>query len=167
MGDDLPEAIGAAVAMNREVICVTGDGSVMMNLQELQTIVHYNFPIKIVVFSNDGYGAIRQTNKNFFNGTYIGCDKKSGVSFPNFEKIANGFDIPYKRCNNIGQVSECLEWLMQIQGYAFLEVMQKLDNPIEPKVMSRMREDKTFESPALHDMYPFLDKKDIDELMLE
>lgn len=166
MGDDLPEAIGAAVALKKEVLCVTGDGSVMLNLQELQTIVHYKLPIKIIVFSNEGYGAIRQTCKNYFNGMYIGCDKESGVSFPNFEKVANAFEIPYRRCNNSGNLEECIDWLNTQKGYAFLEVMQKLNDPVEPKVMSRMDEYNNFVAPALHDMYPFLDLQEIQELML-
>ena len=86
MGYDLPAAVGAAVASGKKVFCVTGDGSIMMNLQELQTVVQYNLPVNLVVFSNDGYGAIRQTCKNFFNGAHIGCTPDSGVSFPSFEK---------------------------------------------------------------------------------
>ena len=68
MGYDLPAAIGACIASGREVVCATGDGSIMMNLQELQTIRQYNLPVKVVVFSNDGYGTMRQTCKNFFGG---------------------------------------------------------------------------------------------------
>lgn len=166
MGDDLPEAIGAAIATKKEVYCVTGDGSVMLNLQELQTIVHYNLPIKIIVFSNEGYGAIRQTCKNYFNGKYIGCDKESGVSFPDFEKIANAFDLPFCRCHNNSELDECIDWINKQNGYAFLEIMQKLNDPIEPRVMSRMDENNKFLAPAIHDMYPFLDKKEINELML-
>lgn len=165
MGDDLPEAIGAYVALKKEIFCMTGDGSIMMNLQELQTIVHNNFPIKVIAFSNNGYGALRQTNKNYFNGTYIGCDNNSGISLPNFGEIAKAFGFPYKRCNNIGEVSESIQWIKEEKGYAFLEILQMLDNPIEPKVMSRMKEDGTFETPALHDMYPFLDKDEIKKLM--
>lgn len=165
MGDDLPEAIGASVAFKKEIFCITGDGSIMMNLQELQTIIHNNFPIKVIVFSNNGYGALRQTNKNYFNGTYIGCDNNSGISLPNFGEIAKAFGFPYRRCNNIGEVTESIQWLKEVKGYAFLEILQMLDNPIEPKVMSRMKEDGTFETPALHDMYPFLEKDEIEKLM--
>lgn len=166
MGDDLPEAVGACIALSRTITCVTGDGSIMMNLQELQTIVHYQLPIKIVVFSNDGYGAIRQTNKNFFNGLYIGCDKNSGVSFPDFEKIANSFGIPYAKCSNKNHLETSIEWLEEQKSYAFLEIAQKIDDPIVPKNMARMREDKTFDSPALHDMYPFVDSDELNKYMI-
>lgn len=166
MGADLPEAIGAAVASKKTVVCLTGDGSIMMNLQELQTIKHYNFPIKIVVFSNNGYAAIRQTCKNFFNDTQIGCTPENGVSFPEFERIADAFEYPYKCCHTNGEVGGCLEWLFGTEGIAMLEVMQKLDDPVLPKVMSRLNEDGTFSTPALHDMAPFLDKEELESLML-
>lgn len=165
MGDDLPEAIGAAIALKQEVYCVTGDGSIMMNLQELQTIVHYNLPIKVIIFSNNGYGAIRQTCKNFFNGKYIGCDEQSGVSMPNFEKVSKAFGIPYYKCSSNGELEKSLDIIRDHDGYLILEIIQELVDPVEPKVMSRMNEDKTFSTPALHDMYPFIEKEEIDKLM--
>ncbi|RJE85647.1 thiamine pyrophosphate-binding protein [Paenibacillus sp. 1011MAR3C5] len=166
MGLDLPAAIGAAIASKKDVFCVTGEGSIMMNLQELQTIVHYKLPVKLVIFSNDGYAAIRQTSKNFFNGVYVGCTPDSGISFPDFEKLASVFDSPYHRCNCNGELDESLEWLCNQNGFAILEIMQKLDDPVTPKVMSRMNADGTFSTPALQDMAPFLDKEEIDKLML-
>ncbi len=165
MGADLPETIGAAIASGRTVICLTGDGSIMMNLQELQTIAHYDLPAKIVVFNNEGYGAIRQTSNNFFNGVYVGCTEDSGLSFPPFEKVAEAFSFPYKKCENNGQIKDSLKWLFEQKGRAFLEVLQKFDDPVSPKVMSRMNEDGSFSTPALHDMWPFLDKEDLDSLM--
>lgn len=165
MGADLPEAIGAAVAAKREVICLTGDGSIMMNLQELQTIHHYNLPIKVVVFSNDGYNAIRQTSKNFFNGTIIGCTKETGVSFPNFEDVAKTFGFDYMLCSNNGEVGNCLRDFFEMKGNVLLEVKQRLDDPITPKVMSRMNEDGSFATPSLEDMAPFISKEEHDSLM--
>jgi acetolactate synthase-1/2/3 large subunit len=166
MGYDLPAAIGAAVVAKKEVICVTGDGSIMMNLQELQTIKQYNLPIKIVIFSNDGYGAIRQTCKNFFNSTFIGCTADSGVSFPDFRKISEAFECDYMCCNNNSEVENSLNWLFMTQGFALLEVKQRFDDSVSPKVMSRMNENGTFSTPALHDMAPFLEKDELDSLML-
>lgn len=166
MGYDLPAAIGAAVASKKEVICATGDGSIMMNLQELQTIKHYNLPVKIVVFSNDGYNAIRQTCKNFFNNTYIGCTEDSGISFPSFEDVAHTFNFDYKLCANGKSVDKSLEWLFESEKPVILEVEQLFDDPVIPKVMSRLKADGTFDTPALHDMAPFLDEKELDSLML-
>lgn len=166
MGADLPEAVGAAVAVKRPVTCLTGDGSVMMNLQELQTIIQYGLPVKLVIFENDGYNAIRQSSKNFFNGFEVGCNAKSGVSFPSFEKIAAAFGFPYRKCSSNGEIGEALQWLYETEGYALLEVSQRLNDPVCPKVMSRQNADGTFETPALQDMYPFIDQKELDFLML-
>ena len=166
MGADLPEAVGAAVAVKRPITCLTGDGSVMMNLQELQTIVHYNLPVKLVVFENDGYNAIRQTAKNFFQSKEVGCSASSGVSFPSFEKIAYAFGYPYRKCRSNAEIGEALQWLYEAEGYALLEVSQRLDDPVCPKVMSRQNADGTFMTPALQDMYPFIDPEELKSLML-
>ncbi len=166
MGYDLPASIGAAVASGKKIYCVTGDGSVMMNLQELQTIVQNNLPVNLVVFSNDGYGAIRQTSKNFFNGVYIGCTPDSGVSFPEFSKIADTFGFEYRKCETNAQVEEAVQWLVNNKKRCLLEIEQKLDDPVIPKVMSRLDENGKMLTPALQDMYPFLPEEEYQELMI-
>lgn len=166
MGADLPEAIGAAVASGKPVICLTGDGSVMMNLQELQTIKQYNLPVKVVIFSNDGYNAIRQTSKNFFGGKYIGCTAETGVSFPEFKDVAKTFGMNYMCCHNNKELKECLKLLFSKNENVLLEVLQRLDDPILPKVMSRMNDDGSFSTPSLEDMAPFISKEEHDKLML-
>lgn len=166
MGYDLPAALGTAIASNKEVLCITGDGSIMMNLQEIQTIKHYKLPVKIIVFENEGYGAIKQTCKNFFNGKEIGCSPDSGVSFPDFSKIAELFDYKYRCCETNEDVADSLKWLFDFKGYAFLEIKEKLDDPMIPKIMSRINEKGEMLSPALHDMYPFIDDKLMDKLMI-
>lgn len=157
MGYDLPAAIGTAIACKLPVICVTGDGSFMMNLQELQTIKQYELPIKIVVFENEGYGAIKQTCKNFFHGTETGCSPESGVSCPSFEKLAYTFDFKYKCCANNGEIVDSLNFLFNEEGNVFLEVKEILDDPVIPKLMSKLDENGKMTSPKLHEMYPFLD----------
>lgn len=166
MGVDLPEAIGAAIAAKKPVVCLTGDGSIMMNLQELQTIQHYRLPVKIVVFSNDGYNAIRQTSKNYFNGLFFGCNAESGVSFPPFNKVAECFGYEYRHCHNNKEVRDCLRWLFAQKDNALLEVAQRLDDPVTPKLMSRMNDDGTFSSPALEDMAPFLPEDELAKYMI-
>lgn len=165
MGYDLPAAIGAAVASGKRVYCVTGDGSVMMNLQELQTMVQYDLPIHLVVFSNEGYGAIRQTSKNFFNGAYIGCTPDTGVSFPDFSKVAETFQFQYMCCNTNAEVEKYVQKLCTSEERILLEVKQRLDDPVTPKVMSRLDEEGHMLTPALHDMCPFLAKAEIENLM--
>ncbi len=138
----------------------------MMNLQELHTIRYNHFSIKLVVFSNDGYNAIRQTSLNFFNGIFVGCNERSGISFPSFEMVAKTFGFSYRCCRNNGEVAESLEWLFQTENLALLEVHERLDDPVIPKVMSRLNSDGTYATPALQDMYPFLDREEYNRYML-
>lgn len=156
MGYDLPEAIGIAVASGQQVYCITGDGSIMMNLQELETIKYNDFPIKIIVFSNDGYGAIRQTCKNFFNGVHVGCDTESGVGFPDFKVVAEAFGFQYFHCANCAELEFTLDEFIHFNGQGFLEVEQLLDDPIIPRIMSKMGKDGKFETPGFTDMFPYL-----------
>ncbi len=167
MGDDLPEAEGITVALNQDVYCVTGDGSIMMNLQELETIVYNKMPVKIVVFSNHGYGAIRRTCKNFFNGTYTGCDEESGIGMPEFRRIADAFQIPYCQCERSEEIKKSIEWMQNVDGTCFLEVVQKEEDIVYPRLMSKMKADGTFEDPQLQDMSPFLSDDDMKKWMYE
>lgn len=166
MGDDLPEAIGITVATNKPVLCVTGDGSIMMNLQELQTIKHYDLPISVIILSNNGYGAIRQTNKNFFNGQYIGCDSESGVSMPDFEKVILAFGFEYMKCETVDGLKKTLDWIMRPDGQKVLEIHQKIDDPVLPRIVSKINSEGVFETPALHDMMPYVSEELKKELMI-
>ena len=166
MGYDLPAAIGVAIAAKREVVLITGDGSFMMNLQELQTIIYHDLNIKIVLFENNGYNAIRQTAKNFFHGEEIGCTPASGVSFPSFKAIVNAFGIAYGYCDSNGEVDRALDWLQQQEGAALLEVKELLDDPIVPKLQSRMMRDGTLSAPILQDMAPFISEEEFQGLMM-
>lgn len=165
MGYDIPCALGAAVATKKEVILVTGDGSFMMNLQELQTIRHNKLPVKIIVFENDGYNAVRQTSKNFFNGFEVGCSNESGISFPSFKEVAKTFGFKYNVANTNKEVEDTLKWLFNEKGNVLLEIKEKLDDPVTPKMMSRMGTDGKFLSPSLEDLYPFLDKEELKKWM--
>ena len=139
----------------------------MMNLQELQTIVQYDLPIKIVIFNNDGYAAIRQTSNNFFNGRYIGCTPDSGVSFPDFQRVADTFGFRYIKCESNQEVPERLQQFFDAHQRCILDVMQAFDDPIIPKVMSRLDENGKMQSPVLHDMFPFLEPQEMKQLMLQ
>lgn len=156
MGDDLPEAIGIAKATDNPVYCITGDGSIMMNLQELQTIKYSNLPIKVVVFNNNGYGAIRNTCKNFFNNVYTGCDFDSGISFPSFEKVAAAFDFKYIHCTKGSEVEKSLKEFFNLEGQVLLEVEQKELDPYFPRIVSTMGPNGKFTTPSLIDMSPAL-----------
>ena len=164
MGYDIPAAIGACAAANKEVFLVTGDGSFMMNLQELQTIKHNNLPIKIVIFSNDGYCGIVQTCKNYFNGKNFGCTYDTGISFPSFEMIAKTFDFKYNVCETNGQLDAKLNWLFTQKERALLEIKQQYDNPASPCVKSRLTKDGKSQKVHLSDMYPFMDRVELEKL---
>lgn len=166
MGYDLPAAIGVSIALNKTVVLATGDGSFMMNLQEMQTITHHKIPIKILLFENEGYNAIRQTSKNFFNGELIGCSPETGVSFPDFKKVSETFNIPYIKCKKNKDILQCLKSMYKIDGPVLVEISQLLDDPVLPKVMSRTDENGKMLSPALHDMYPFIPLDEMRELMI-
>jgi acetolactate synthase-1/2/3 large subunit len=165
MGYDVPAAIGAAVASGKKVYCMTGDGSIMMNLQELQTIVQYDLQVDLIIFSNEGYGAIRQTSKNFFDGQYIGCTPDTGVSFPDFKKVADLFGFVYLCCHNNSEIEESLAAMSQSDNRVLLEIKQAFDDHVTPKVMSRLDEAGRMQSPVLQDMYPFLDEAKMKLLM--
>jgi acetolactate synthase-1/2/3 large subunit len=166
MGDDIPEAVGVAKATQKTVYCVTGDGSAMMNLQELETIRYNKLPVKLVVFSNDGYGAIRQTCKNYFSGRLSGCSGDSGIGFPQFEDVAQTFGMKYFHCQNCAELDAEIEKFIAFEGVALLEIDQLLDDPTLPKMASKLKEDGTFETPSLLDMYPYLDDETLEKLKL-
>ena len=163
MGYDLPASIGAAVGSGKEITLITGDGSIQMNLQELQTIIQYNLPVKIFVCNNGGYRAIVRTQKNFFNGRYTGCSPETGVGLPNFEKIAMAYGFPYIKIKNHAELPEKIKDFYQIEGYALCEIMQDYDQAIEPRIMSKQAEDGSIISPPLDDLYPFLDEEIYEE----
>lgn len=165
MGDDITLAIGVAVAAQKPVVVETGDGSFMMNLQELATIKHNKLPIKIVVMSNGGYNALRNTFKTYFNGVNTGCDGAS-LSFPDFAKIAEAFGFPYKKCNTNAELNAAIDWLLAEKGFAFLEVEQSLEKENTPCVISRLKEDGTAEPAFLQDMSPFISREEYKELMI-
>lgn len=158
MGHDIPNAIGAAVASGKSVTLVTGDGSIMMNLQELQTISHYKLPIHVVVFTNHGYNAIRNTCKNFFHGTYTGCDEESGVSFPQFSKVADTFGLPYKKCSCTKDLDQSLDWLAEQEQACLLEIVERMDELPGLKTASTMQADGSFLTDPIHDLSPKLEK---------
>lgn len=160
MGFNLPASIGVSVAQpNDSVITITGEGSFMQNLQELQVLKHHNLNIKIFVINNGGYYLIHQTQNKYFNGNFVGESPSSGISFPNFEKVTKAFDINYYRLENIKQCEEQLENILNEKGPALIEVIVDKDMEIMPLNASELKEDGRMVSKPLEDMYPFLDRE--------
>lgn len=155
MGYDLPASIGAAIARAGErVICLAGDGSIQLNIQELQTVIHHRLNIKIFVLNNGGYLSIRQTQQNFF-GRLVGEGPSSGVSFPDMVKIAGAYGIPSCRIQGEG-FGVAIENVLNQQGPVLADVMLDPAQAFEPKLSSKQLPDGRMMSSPLEDMYPFL-----------
>lgn len=168
MGYDLPAAIGAAVARKgKDVICLAGDGSIQMNIQELQTITTNRLPIKIVIINNEGYQQIRLTQTNLFKKNFVGIGPESGdLEFPNFEKLSCAYNIPYMKCESADKMSEIIDSFLEIKGFCVLEVVCDTKQAFEPKSATKRLEDGTLISPPLEDLAPFLDRNELRENMI-
>lgn len=166
MGYDLPAAIGAAFAEpHRRIICIAGDGSIMMNLQELQTIIANHLNIKIFLLNNAGYSSIRQTQTAYFSDNMFGCDPASGVTFPDFQRIALAFGFPYTAIETHQSLSISVPAMLSGDGPQFCEIKLDPDHGFAPKLSSRKLDDGTMVSPRLEDMAPFLSRTELAENM--
>ena len=174
MGYDLPAAIGAHMANRddpehvRDVILLTGDGSIMMNLQELQTIIHAKMPIKIFLINNDGYHSIRQTERNFYGDQkLVGIGSDSGdVSFPDFGKLAEALGFPYVRALHNSELAGAIESALAMEGPVICEMFVDTDQNFEPKSSGKRMPDGTIVSPPLEDLVPFLPDEEMDANMI-
>lgn len=166
MGYDLPAAIGAYMASGKKVYCIAGDGSMQMNIQELQTIVHNKMNITIFLFNNDGYHSIRQTQTAFFGKPLVGVNAKSGVSFPDAEKIARAYGLTYARIGRNASIAPVLDRVLTLQGPVLCEVVLNPEQNFEPKLASRSLGGGRMFTPPLEDMYPFLDRETFKECMI-
>ena len=162
MGYDLPAAIGAAIAApDKTIICLAGDGSIMMNLQELQSIIAKNLNIKIFLLNNAGYSSIRQTQSAYFADNMFGCDAQSGISFPNFQAIAKAFGFTPGLATKHLNLAEIIAKALSTQGPQFCEIMLNPQANFSPKLSSRKLEDGSMVSSPLHDMAPFLPREEL------
>jgi acetolactate synthase-1/2/3 large subunit len=161
MGYTLPACIGVAFAKNKgNTVGVTGDGSLQMNIQELQTIVHHNIPVKLFVWNNDGYLSIRATQSKFCAGRFIGTDSGSGVSFPNLRKIAKAYGLKYFRISHSRHLASVIRKVLRLKTHVICEVMCIRDQEIIPSVASEKNPDGRLVSKPLEDMYPFLPREE-------
>ena len=169
MGYDLPAAIGACFAQNKkDTICLTGDGSIQMNLQELQTIVFHKLPIKLFVVNNQGYHSMRQTEGNLFpEYSKIGIGPESGdLSFPNMSKIAEAYGIPYMSASTNDEVKDIIGKVLSTDGYVMCEIFVDINQKFEPKSATKKLEDGTLVSPPLEDLAPFLPREELEKIMI-
>ena len=166
MGYALPASIGAAFAKKGDVICLTGDGSIQLNLQELQTIRKYNLPIKIFLLCNGGYQSIRQTQAAFFDSDFIGCDDESGVSFPDVSKLADLYGMKYIRVDSTATMKERIRTALSEEGSLICEVVLDEEYVFSPKLSSERLPDGSMLSKPLEDLSPLLDRDEFDANMI-
>lgn len=167
MGYGLPGAIGASIALNRgEVMCLNCDGGMMLNLQELQTMAHHKLPIKLFIFNNDGYLMIKHTQNALFKTGYVGTDKASGISCPDFTKIAAAFDMPAYQIHNWDQCDETLAKVQAATGPVICEVFMHPEQLFTPKLSLVSKEDGTLVSPPLEDLSPLVSREVMERAML-
>ena len=164
MGYGLPAAIGTCIAgKGQETICLEGDGSIMMNLQELQTIVTNRLPIKVFLINNSGYHSIRLTQNNLFaDKCKIGIGPESSdLNFPKFEKIAAAFEMPYYCAHTNEEMQQVVADFLAMPGFGFCEIFTDTDQVWEPKSSTKRLEDGTLVSPPLEDLAPFLPREEL------
>jgi len=167
MGYGLPAAIGASFARNKgEVMCLNCDGGMMMNLQELQTVIHHQLPIKIFIFNNDGYLMIKHTQKNLFKGRYVGTDRNSGVSCPDFSKIANAFKIKYYSIKTWGDFEGVVPKVQEENGPVICDIFMDPEQFSHPKLSLAVTDDGKIVSPPLEDLSPLLPRDVLESEMI-
>jgi acetolactate synthase-1/2/3 large subunit len=160
----MPASIGVAAANDgKDVFCITGDGSLQMNLQELQTIVHNDLPIKLIVLSNKGYLLIRLTQTNFQEGRFIGIDEATGLSIPNLEKIAKAYGMKFMKISNLGEMDAKLDELFSYRDPVMCEVLSPSNQVLIPRVAAKKMDDGSMVSMPYDDMFPFLPREEYQE----
>ena len=165
MGYDLPAAIGVAAARNARTICIAGEGSIQMNVQELQTVVGCNLPVKIFVLNNGGYLSIRQTQTGFFKGRKIGESPETGVTFPEMRRVGEAYGIPSFTISKIDDLATVRREL-ETTGPTIFDVYLDPAQEFEPRLRSRILADGKILTPNLEDMYPFLSPEELSANML-
>ncbi len=164
MGYGFPASVGCCVARKGErIICIDGDGSFQMNIQELQTVVQNNLDLKIIILNNNGYHSIRQTQTNLFHSSLVGVCKESGISFPNMEKIADAYGLDYSAIHALEDLEKIPQFLER-KGPGICEVFVNENQNFEPKISSKVLEDGTIVSPEIDDMFPFLPRDEYEEI---
>ena len=158
MGYSLPAAIGVAFATNNRVLAITGDGSLQQNIQELQTLIQYNLPVKLFVLNNDGLNSTRSMQKNYFESRLFGESKTSGISFPDTLKVAEAYGIKAIRIDNYENLPKVIDDVLSYDGPVVCDVIVPREQSIIPTVGSKVNDDGSMTSRPLEDMVPFLDR---------
>lgn len=164
MGYDLPAAIGAAIGTKRPITLITGDGSIMLNIQELMSAKHYALPIKIFIGANGGYRGVVRSQSNMFGGRYTGCTPDTGVEIPDFSKVSQAFEIEYVKLHCHDELDKALDYIYSNNKLMVIEWPQDPDQLIEPRVMNRKNEHGDIVSTDIDDLSPFLSREEYERM---
>lgn len=168
MGFGIPAAIGGCLAGGgKRTVCIEGDGGFMMNIQELETVRRLRLPIKFFVLNNGGYGSIMATQKSHFAGRYVGCTPASGLTLPHIPSVAASFGIPTEQILSHSTIREKVRHVLQSTGPIVCEVKVSPDQPTAPRVVSTQKEDGSIVSSPMEDMWPFLERSELDKIMCQ
>ena len=168
MGWGLPAAVGASIANKKKnIICLTGDGGLQMNIQELATVMHHKLPLKIFIFNNGGYLTIKQTQELGFKGRIMGSDFKSGLSFPDYKKIAEAHKMKYCKFSNNIEMKSKLDKVLKSKDTVICELLMDNNQEQMPKAINRRDKSGKSIPTTFEDMFPFLNKKDIEQSTYE
>ncbi len=168
MGFALPSVIGGWFANDRQrIVMIEGDGSLQLNIQELQTIVHHNINAKMLIFHNAGYAAIATMQDRNFNGFHIGCDMESGVTLPDLKKVADAYGIAYYCINSNEEIDTVLAQVMNMDGAVICEFIGSITFDEIPKCISSLDESGNRVSALLENPFPFLSEQEMQEIYAE
>jgi acetolactate synthase-1/2/3 large subunit len=157
MGVGVAGAIGTAIANGNLTWLIEGDGGILQNIQELSVIAIRSLPIKIIIFGNDGYASIRSTQKKYFAGNYVGCDRETGLGIPDFPALSQAFGIRFIEFGSESNYEDLKENLLSNEPL-MVYVSVHPDQPFLPKIESRLAADGSMESNPLHIMFPALEQ---------
>lgn len=166
MGWGLPAAVGAAVGSHRRTICLSGDGGLLMNVQELATVMHHQLPVKLFILNNGGYLTIKQTQEMGFQGRLMGVNADTGISFPDFLKVAEAHGIPARRVDSHGALRNAIQETLAGDGPAVCELILDPNQAQIGRAVQRKRADGSTEYTPLEDLHPFLSREELSQNML-
>jgi acetolactate synthase-1/2/3 large subunit len=152
MGHGLPCVVGTSSVKNSKWVCIEGDGSLHLNVHELQTLKHYNLPVKLILFNNNGYNSIKLSQQAFFEGNKVASDPESGVSFPNWKKLIKAYNLPYFKIRDNSNIDNVLQTIFNIEGPVVVEVNTDPDEAHEPRVMAQLDNNNNFIPGELHNI---------------
>jgi acetolactate synthase-1/2/3 large subunit len=160
MGFGIPAAVAAAIASDKETICIDGDGGFFMNIQELELVFRYQLPIKFFVLNNDGYGSIKTTQNTHFGGNLVVSDPTSGLTLPSIELNAAAYRIPYIKIQNQNNLREEIKKVLSHSGPIICEIMVDQNHKTLPKASVYKKPDGSFAARPMEDLLPFLSREE-------